>query len=1419
MDLNLHFEELHTAIVKSFKRPELQRLVRFRLGITWDNVVPRGDFEDEVFKLLEWANGKSLLRELFDAVCEARPRATTFKNIAIELRDSVKDKHEAVATQLERLTPCQDDIREELLANVPHWGGIEQAAITDGSVHNGSRSDFIYEYHRAKAYICAIGTEDSHVGTGFLIAQNLILTNWHVFEACLSRGTEILAVFDHFGRSDFEELTRYHVAREPLAASDQLDFAIVQLLTAPANNRGCVALTPPIRKLDFREPVFVIGHPGTTADSRVAPAPLTLSVGVLFDANSESRRIAYSAQTAPGSSGSPVFNENFEVIGIHYHGEKRINNHGIPIWAIIEELKSIGKSDIIFTEPLDAISSRPGEERPLASSQSNAISEEKPYLTSLAKNLETNQGNYGFDYVFRTTLAPTLETKPAQGLPRSLHDLVNSNYETTLEDIKTLQQFRQFVLLGDPGGGKTTTLRFLAQVATRRRSESSVEHPFPIYLSLRGWQEMGDIDFLEFVNTSLGPSSFEIAKANLDICNAILFLDGVDEMGPNSERLASKLKAWISEYNGPVVVTCRTQNYVGERLRLDIPTATLCELSDEEVCRFAKSYLGEKATEFLELLGFRSTDGEYEGLTGDPDNPESLYKNPYLLVALFILFTESSKEGLPKQEVELTPALIRALWKREKGKGTAGWIPLNEMIEALGRLGYAMVDEDQQQANRVWAYRHLLNKSWLTPLTDEDREAASAMLHAFASADLLELSRGEDSEPSRIQFRHQLLRDYFAAEGLARRSWRAMKDGIDTYISAEDDELIYGRYLSKWDQVVMALCGVPHVDPDAVVEHALDDDPRLAALCIGNGAKVSDVVRNKVINRLLQAIVTPGAADYSWTGAHARDELVSKLVNSAATEQDAIDLLRKTPTLQNWIQLEASKSVAYLGKPAIGKLLERAEGWGYEVAYYVTLALIYIGVPAVEPLLEILKSRRSALYQSLLVSVLRSVASLQPVYFKQLPKLKSDEKAATGDDEGSWLDRAFLKMALGENVEALADYERSAERDPDNAWLHVLRSDHLRLMQRDDEALAAYRRAVEMNPEDIWTLHRLIETLDEKEDTKLLLELYGKRTAMDVNIPPEDALADAHVHSIAGDRLSRRGETQVADKAYEKAAAAIRCWLTSQKQDIDECIHLARCMRQLKRPDEYYSLLLMGLEVRPWHNPLLSELASMLSDVGEYERSAKLFYLVLALDPVDVDAMSRLSWSLRHANPSDYETVRHIAEQTSKLASKEDTWIHKEIGDAYRMVGDQKGADSAYGTALGGAKEPSVSGWCNLMLGRMASAESDFQQALKEDGSDHASRLDLALTQLLQGRKDIANMTYREAIDRLDGEHPALQRKWFHVGQFDILSTVNDDRYPVKATDALPALELLKSNYQKAMAAIHLDYSPVDRLLKRNPLS
>jgi V8-like Glu-specific endopeptidase len=192
--------------------------------------------------------------------------------------------------------------------------------------------------------VCRIVTPEG-LGTGFLIDQERVMTNHHVLSrpAVAARShVEFNFQEDAFGK--LQEPLRYRLLRDGLWADLDLDFSIVRIDPGNAlpaiESWGTLALTanqPP----EVGEHVTIIQHPGGGAKQIALTANQVVNV---FE-----HRLQYTTDTLPGSSGSPVFNDDWKVIALHHaggnlvtnqRGDRMFANEGILMASILERMKA-----------------------------------------------------------------------------------------------------------------------------------------------------------------------------------------------------------------------------------------------------------------------------------------------------------------------------------------------------------------------------------------------------------------------------------------------------------------------------------------------------------------------------------------------------------------------------------------------------------------------------------------------------------------------------------------------------------------------------------------------------------------------------------------------------------------------------------------------------------------------------------------------------------------------------------------------------------------------------------------------------------------------------------------------------------------------------------------------------------------------
>ena len=69
------FDELWAALLAVFDRNSMQQMLRVKMGVNLEDEVPQGGFRDQVFFLIQWAEGAGRVDELARMALEARPHS------------------------------------------------------------------------------------------------------------------------------------------------------------------------------------------------------------------------------------------------------------------------------------------------------------------------------------------------------------------------------------------------------------------------------------------------------------------------------------------------------------------------------------------------------------------------------------------------------------------------------------------------------------------------------------------------------------------------------------------------------------------------------------------------------------------------------------------------------------------------------------------------------------------------------------------------------------------------------------------------------------------------------------------------------------------------------------------------------------------------------------------------------------------------------------------------------------------------------------------------------------------------------------------------------------------------------------------------------------------------------------------------
>ncbi len=182
-------------------------------------------------------------------------------------------------------------------------------------------------------------------GTGFMITDDLLLTNNHVIGSADEAKT-FVAEFNYQEDIDYRPLEIETYELDPdgaFATSDKFedDWTVVKLKKPAGEKWGNLELDE--REVEVNERVSIIQHPGG------APKQICMHNNFVQFVNED--RLQYITDTLEGSSGSPVFDMAWNVVALHHAGghipepktkKKFFRNEGIHINKVLKGISKAG---------------------------------------------------------------------------------------------------------------------------------------------------------------------------------------------------------------------------------------------------------------------------------------------------------------------------------------------------------------------------------------------------------------------------------------------------------------------------------------------------------------------------------------------------------------------------------------------------------------------------------------------------------------------------------------------------------------------------------------------------------------------------------------------------------------------------------------------------------------------------------------------------------------------------------------------------------------------------------------------------------------------------------------------------------------------------------------------------------------------
>jgi V8-like Glu-specific endopeptidase len=339
------YQQLTEALIDAF--PTLQKLtqmVQFRLDRNLAAIAIGDDLTEIIFKLIGAAAAEGWVDQLITAARESNPGNRYLFVFAQELN---------LATPMPSNLPSI--LLERIIRNTNSFLDVNMWRERLGEI---------------EMQVCRLEittNQGSVFGTGFLIAPNVVITNYHVMETVIKGETSPTNVVMRFDYKQLQDRTIINLGTEyrlaenwlidqspyvkekRLPALDELDYALLRVDGVPGREpigkkaepnspaRGWIKL--PTQPYEFlaNTPLMILQYP------KAEPLKLAFDTDAIIGVNQNGTTVTYRTNTQAGSSGSPCFDINWNLVALHHSGDpdwlNPTYNAGTPFNAICSRLK------------------------------------------------------------------------------------------------------------------------------------------------------------------------------------------------------------------------------------------------------------------------------------------------------------------------------------------------------------------------------------------------------------------------------------------------------------------------------------------------------------------------------------------------------------------------------------------------------------------------------------------------------------------------------------------------------------------------------------------------------------------------------------------------------------------------------------------------------------------------------------------------------------------------------------------------------------------------------------------------------------------------------------------------------------------------------------------------------------------------
>jgi len=226
--------------------------------------------------------------------------------------------------------------------------------------------------------------------------------------------------------------------------------------------------------------------------------------------------------------------------------------------------------------------------------------------------------------------------------------------EERVPGLEAVEQHRKLMVLGKPGAGKSTFLKYLAMQCIEGNFQAT---RIPVFITLKDFAEKGNPNLFTYISQLIELPTSDALRKILQQGQMLVLLDGLDEVREeDTKRVLQQILEFSDQFHlNQFVMTCRiaAKEYTFERFT----EVEVADFDKEQIAIFAQNWFRlsdpMKAKRFIQKL--------------EENKPiQELASSPLLLTLLCLVFGESA--DFPANRSELYREGLDVLLKKWDGK-------------------------------------------------------------------------------------------------------------------------------------------------------------------------------------------------------------------------------------------------------------------------------------------------------------------------------------------------------------------------------------------------------------------------------------------------------------------------------------------------------------------------------------------------------------------------------------------------------------------------------------------------------------------------------------------------------------------------------------------------------------------------------